>query len=142
VDLLSNNMAFELRERQGLAYSVGAGVAFYDDRARLSAGIGTRVENIDAARQGMESAIREFDSHAIAKDDILKLTKKDVGRQRMRQITRIGQAYALTMDELAGRPLGSSREASADLLEVEPEDIRRVTDTYLRDVPLVTVIVR
>jgi hypothetical protein len=57
-------------------------------------------------------------------------------------VSRIGQAYALCMEELRGKPLGSTLTELDRQLEVEPDDVRRVARDYLAEGPLVRVLVR
>ena len=118
-------------------------MTFGSDKARLTAGLGTRPENVDRALKAMRAAIREFPTEAVTEDDILKLVKKRTGRVRMRQITRMGQAFALTMDVLHGRDFAvDSGERHAAILEVTPARVVEVAHRYLAELPLVTVIAR
>ncbi len=129
--LLSDRMAFQLRERQGLAYSIGASLTTWKDRGVLTARMGTRADNVDLALRGMAA---QLDSLAVTPEDDAKVAlavNARIGRTRMRGITRMGQAYALAMDVLMDRELGTRTERLMSLDEVSADDVRRVAETYV-----------
>jgi predicted Zn-dependent peptidase len=142
VGILSDRLAFELRERQGLAYSIGASLYPYDDRARLTAWMGTRWQQSGDAIESMTDFFGRFAEEVIEPEDVRMVTKSRIGRLRMRQVSRIGQAYALCIEELRGEQLGSTLTELDRQLEVEPDDVRRVARDYLAEGPLVRVLVR
>ncbi|MGD8394281.1 MAG: pitrilysin family protein [Candidatus Eiseniibacteriota bacterium] len=142
IGLLSDRLAFELRERQGLAYSIGAGVTRYGGVARVVASMGTRPENVAIARDGLVEGFRTLAAAPVDDDAVRSVAKSRIGRMRMRQVSRIGQAYAMSMEELQGVPLGTDRAELAAQLEVVPDDVERVARRYLDGAPLVEVIVR
>jgi predicted Zn-dependent peptidase len=140
--LLSERMSFELRERQGLAYSVGAALGTAGDRAWLAVGMGTRPENLARAETGLTAEIRRLGDEAMAAADVTRVVKAQQGRQRMRRVTRINQAQALAYEALAGDPPGTSAAELSALAAVAPEDVARVARTVFAQAPLLTVIAR
>jgi zinc protease len=140
--LLSERMNQELRERQGLAYSVGATLGTAGDHGWLIAGMGTRPENLESAATGLTAAIRSLGSAKITAGDVARVVKAQQGRLRMRRVTRINQAQALAYDALNGDPPGSSAAALSALAKVRPEDVSRVARAYFSKASLVTAIAR
>ena len=65
-----------------------------------------------------------------------------LGRQRMRQVTQLGQAYALCRDYAHHGELDASQEQAAAMAALTEADIRRVVERYFGEQPLVTVIAR
>jgi predicted Zn-dependent peptidase len=102
--LLSDQLEFELRERRGLAYSMGASIAPWAGRMRLLVTMGTRRENLDEAIEGIRRGVASFtpgDGAAVR-----RAAAAWRGRMLMRRLTRINQAYFLGISELTRRPPG------------------------------------
>jgi len=140
--LLSDRMNAELRERHGLAYSVGASLGTTGDRAWLTAGMGTRPENVARAEAGLVAAIRDLGGAAVSAEDVTRVVKAHQGRQRMRRVTRINQAQVLALEAMAGDPLGKSAADLAALTTVRADDVTRVARATFGPAPLVTAIAR
>jgi zinc protease len=140
--LLSDRVAFELRERQGLAYSVGASLGSRGNRAWVFASMGTRGENLDRGEAGLVSGVRELGESEISDEEVTKVVKSHMGRRRMRQITRINQAQELCLDAIAGKEIGAGSVALEELTSVTAEDVRRVAREYFTPASFVTVIAR
>jgi predicted Zn-dependent peptidase len=135
-------MNAELRERHGLAYSVGASLGTTGDRAWLTAGMGTRPENVARAEAGLVAAIRDLGGAAVSAEDVTRVVKAHQGRQRMRRVTRINQAQVLALEAMAGDPLGKSAADLAALTTVRADDVTRVARATFGPAPLVTAIAR
>ncbi len=139
VSILSGDIAFDLRETQGLAYSIGAGVSFRGEMATLSAGMGTGPENVDAALLG----IRQYLDRAVSTDEIdekavVRTVNSLVGRDLMRRLSRPSQAFRLGL-----RSLRDDRtDWAAELRDVTADDVIRVSNQYIRSAPSVCVLVR
>jgi predicted Zn-dependent peptidase len=132
VAILSERLAEELREREGLAYSIGASLRLSKPGAYVRLGAGTRPDNLAAMEAGMLRVARSLVSDPPDTEEITGARNRDEGRRRMRRLTRIGQAYEMAMAELAGR---SPLEVDADLpalRAVTPSDVVRVSQRYLR----------
>lgn len=128
--LLSDRMAFQLRERLGLAYSIGSSFSSWGSRGVLTAAMGTRPENVEIAVAGLAEQI---DSLAVVRLDVPVLetaVNARVGRMRMRRITRMGQAFYLCMDVLRGEPLMSHDTRLVEMRKVGPDELAQVAATY------------
>jgi predicted Zn-dependent peptidase len=140
--LLSDRMAFHLRERLGLAYSIGSSFSAWGHRGILTAAMGTRPENIEIALAGLAEQI---DSLAVVDFDETTLetaVNARVGRMRMRRITRMGQAFYLCMDVLHGEPLMSHDRQLVAMRDVGPKRLSQVAAMYLDSDRANRVIVR
>jgi predicted Zn-dependent peptidase len=138
--VLSDRLAFELRERQGLAYSIGASYGQLGDRGWIAAGMGTRPENLPQAEAGLVAGIHELAASDISADEVTKVAKSHRGRVRMRRVTRINQAMNLCLDRLwTENPAPGDTES---LLAVTAADVRRVAAAYFAAAHLVTVVAR
>jgi predicted Zn-dependent peptidase len=138
--ILSDRMAFEIRERQGLAYMVGAGLTLRPQGAWLTASMGTRPANIEVAVNAMREAFREMAGTQVSQEDIERTRNSMLGRHLMRTMFSMGRAYHAGLGEL----FGEERQGWG-LLErvkrVKPADVERVASRYLsRDDMLVVVV--
>jgi predicted Zn-dependent peptidase len=127
--MLSDALAFDLRETRGLAYTVGASIAPWGGRMRLLVTMGTRKANLDEALALLRAGIAGFvpgDPAAVA-----RAAASLRGRMLMRRLTRINRAYFLAMDALAGQPPGRERERLDALLRVDREAVAAAMRRYL-----------
>jgi len=140
--LMSDKLAFRLREEQGLAYRIGCSFTNYAGRVRFAASMGTRHENIDKAIAGMREMLDEFTRMEVSPDEVERTANSIRGRLIMRRMTRVNQAYFMGMDILGGRSPGTTPASLAYLLSVTPEDVQRVIRQYLDPAKCAQVIVR
>ncbi len=140
VALLSGDLAFDLRETRGLAYSIGAGVFYRKERATVVAAMGTAPDNVDDAL----GAIREhLDTYAkldsIHERAVERTVNSLIGRDLMRRLSRPNQAFRLGMSAFRGETGSDPVEA---LRAVTREDVLRAARKYIRSMPARTVLVR
>jgi predicted Zn-dependent peptidase len=140
--LLSDRMAFRLREEQGLAYRVGCSFAQYGGRMRFTASMGTRPDNVETALAGMREILEELREAEPTEDEVQRAANSVRGRLLMRRMTRVNQAYFMGMERLAGRPAGDGIDRVNALPGVRPEDVARVLRAHLDPARCAVVIVR
>jgi predicted Zn-dependent peptidase len=142
VAVLSERLAEELREREGLAYSIGAGARLESPGAYVRMSAGTRPENLARMEEGMLRVAAELAARPPAAEELTGARNRDEGRRRMRRLTRIGQAHAMAMAELAGRsPTALDADLTA-LRSVTPEDVARVASAHFRFEPRIISVAR
>ncbi len=139
--VLSDRLAFELRERQGLAYAIGASFGHRGDRGWIVAGMGTRPENLARAQAGLGTGIHQFAAAEIRDEDVTPVVKSAIGRTRMRSVTRINQAMYLGLDALAGGDVAGGGEVSP-LSQVTAAQVRQAAAAYFTTAPLITAVAR
>jgi len=142
VAMLSDRLAFELRETQGLAYSVGAQVRPWGGRTRLDLTMGTRPDNVEAARKGLLDGARAFRSATPSEADVLRAIHTVRGAALMRRMTRISLAYEAGLEAMRGQEPGDERRFVDSLLSVRADDVRRVTSAYIDPERFFQVVVR
>jgi len=141
VRIASDRMQQDLRETRGLAYSLGISVGYHQDRATITASIGTRPENVEEAEAGMRSYLAGNALKATS-EEIETAVNGYLSRMRMRRITSMGQAFNLGQDLFLKGGIDYARREAEGLESVTPEDVQRVARLYLVDAPMVTVIAR
>jgi predicted Zn-dependent peptidase len=117
--MLSDALAFDLRETRGLAYSIGASIAPWGGRMRLLVTMGTRRENLDEALAGLRRGISEF---SVGDEEAVRRAAAALrGRMLMRRLTRINQAYFLGLELMEGGKTGEERRRLDAILGVNRE---------------------
>jgi zinc protease len=128
--ILSERLADRLREREGLAYSIGAGY-FRDAPPTVQMRAGTRPENLERMEHGMREVATDLRTHPPSKEQIDGARNREEGRRRMLRLTRIGQAFAMGMAEFRGTDPFALDADLAELRSVGPKDVTRAAERYL-----------
>ena len=138
--ILSDRLVFQLREREGLAYSLGCSFAFTGAGTYFAAGIGTRPKNIEKAIAGIEREIATFLDSEITQKELDRVRNSLVHRRRMRRLTSVNQAYFMGLSEFRG--LGTVTEAKLNerLSKLTPDDLRAAARKYLKPARAVVVV--
>jgi predicted Zn-dependent peptidase len=137
--ILSDEIAFDLRETRGLAYSVGAGVSFEGDAGVVAASIGTAAENFTEAEKGIRDHFDRFGkTESLDPLAIEKAVNGILGRVNMRRLSRPNQAFRAGVALLTGR----DETWLDDLRGTTAEEVARAARTYIRSSPAATVLVR
>jgi zinc protease len=139
--VLSDRLADRLREREGLAYSIGASYRSVPPR-NVRLGAGTRPDNLPRMEEGMLEVAASLVSEPPTEREITAARNRSEGRTRMRRLSRIGQAYALAMAELRGRDPGDLDAIARELQAVGPEDVVRAARAHLAFDDPVTAVAR
>jgi len=140
--MLSDKLAFELRETRGLAYAVGASLRPWAGRWRFDVTIGTRPDNLNLAQAGIVDVIRAFRAASPEAADVARAVNVVRGAALMRRMTRISIAYEAGMEALRGREPGDERRFVDALRAVTAADVDRVARAYLDPARLSWVVVR
>lgn len=130
--ILSNDLAYRLREEQGLAYSVGCTIKRFANFGWFQAHLGTRKKNIEQAKAGILEIVSEYTNKKFHLDDARKNINKLRGRMMMRRLPRINQAYYAAIDEFFEDDYEFDRKFIANLNAVSIDDLQRVAKRYLQ----------
>ena len=125
---LNDRLGMVLREQQGLAYSLGSSVTLRPGVgdslwAYWEISIGTRVENISRAEYGIREILSELAVHQFTRDEIERLANSIAGRQMMRDMPRIGQAFAMGVGEFYWRNPDHRQTLIDDLMNITPDQV-------------------
>ncbi len=140
--ILSDRVAFNLREKQGLAYVIGSSVSFYRGIGWFQVFMGTRPENLSKARQGLIAEVKKFQTEEISPEELKKTVNRLLGSMLMRRMTSIQQAYFLGLQEFQNKPLDTENRLVEKVQILTPADIHRVANTYLDSEKYVMVTVK
>jgi len=141
--IVSEAIAFQLREREGLAYSIGSSVQpLGAGRWLWMASAGTRPENLPRLLEGLRELPDTAFTELPAEETLDTRRTKMKGRSLMRRVTRMNWAYhaglALRRDQDA-----ENLDARYDAMEeLTPNDVASAYEQYLRGAPAAVFIAK
>jgi len=130
--ILSNRLGLTLREKQGLAYSVGASTVIDKDFGWFYAAIGTSVENYQKALDGIVFQIEKLKLDGPTHRELNRARNYMWGHLMSAKLSRINQAYYLGVDEYLGRQPDYDKTLLKQLSRVTAESVRKVASKYFR----------
>lgn len=130
--ILSTRLYLNLREKQGLAYSVGAGSRFENEFGLTYSVIGTKAENYQKAVDGILLEIGKLKLDGPTVSELNKAKNQIWGRLMSAKLSSINQAYYLALDDFFGRDVGYDQIYLGKLAGISIEDIRRVAASYFK----------
>ncbi len=130
--ILSNRLYLNLREKQGLAYSVGAGSTLDRKFGWFYTSIGTASNNYQTALDGMLLQIDKLRLDGPSPEEVVNARNQVLGRQMRAELSSINQAYYLGVNEYLGRELDYSSKFLENLAAVDVESVRRAASRYFR----------
>jgi zinc protease len=123
---LSSRLYHEVREKRGLAYSVGIGLHVYDHAGLVVGGTKTRADQADNVVALIEAEIARFASEGPTEEELAKAKGYLIGSYALRftTSTRIaGQLLAIQLDNLGIDYIDRRKDLIA---AVTVDDVRRV----------------
>jgi zinc protease len=124
--ILSAKLFGTLREQEGLAYSVDAGVSFPQGGTFFSIGMGTAPQTAD---RGLTGILREWKAVADApptQEEVTRRANGLAGRLTMRLLSSVNRAYYLGLAEFRGWGLDFAETYRQSLLSVTPAEVTYV----------------
>lgn len=130
VEILSSRLKLNLREEQGLAYSVGAGVRYLGDFGWFTASIGTGFENFETALTGILTEMDKLKTEPLVQAELDKARNSLWGSMLMRNMSCINQAYNMAYYEYVGVGYDYDDTYRDRLDNVSIEDVRLAAERY------------
>ncbi len=130
--ILSNKLYLNLRERQGLAYSIGASTNFDREIGWFYCVIGTGNQNYKAALDGMLLEIEKLQFDGPTMSELNRARNKIWGQLQSSKLSAINQAYYLGLNEYLGLPIDYDRRLLVSLSSITADKIRRIAAQYFR----------
>ena len=129
--ILSSRLGLNLREKQGLAYSVGSSISLDKEFGWYIVSTGTRPENYEIALEGIKKQIQDV-KNTMPTDEELEKAKNGIwGRMLMYRLSRINQAYWMGVNEFKGLGYDYDEYYIDKIKAVTKEDVKRVAQSYL-----------
>ncbi len=132
ISVLSDRLYSNLREKQGLAYSVGASAFFDKDFGWYYCSMGTTAKKYQQAIEGIKGEMEGIRKSGVTPEEVRRARNQIWGRLMSAKLSRINQAYYLALAEYLGQPVTSDADYIKRLSEVTPESVASAVGKYLR----------
>ncbi|MHB8515512.1 MAG: M16 family metallopeptidase [Dehalococcoidia bacterium] len=129
---MSSRLFKEVRERRGLAYSIGSGTARYNDIGTMSISAGVTLEKLEEATQVIRDELLKLAASAPGEDETARARDFATGN------FRLGLESTMALAQRAGESLLMTGEIEAveDVVDataaVQPADVQRVAGRLFR----------
>ncbi len=140
--ILSEKIVFDIREKQGMAYHIRAGVNVIDDRAVFYINQGTRQQNVDKLLKQYPKFFRKSILNDITTASLQKSINMYLGRMMFRRLSSINQAYYLGYSYYFHQDIKHDKTFLDDLQNVTINDVMYVADKYFNVNNQISIVVR
>jgi predicted Zn-dependent peptidase len=141
--VLSDRLQMDLREAQGLAYSVGASISpLGAGRDLFSVAMGTAPDNLERAEQEIRRVTAELREGPVPRDELNRVVAARKGRILMRRLPRQNQALYDGLRLLYGAPTEGNLEILAAMGRVTPEQVVQAAVRYIDPTTWTVAVVR
>jgi len=128
--VLSNRLQANLREKQGLAYTVGAGAVLDRNFGWLICTMGTGAKNFKKAKTGILDEIDKLKSAPPTQDELDEAINGIWGSYLSANLSRINQAYYMGVYEYLGLGFNYAESRIESIRAVTPERVHKVAQEY------------
>lgn len=128
--IISTRMRANLREKQGLAYSIGMGVEFMPDFGWTIISMGTGYENYEIAKIGLIAEIDNMKGAVAEENELTKAQNSTWGSMLLARTSRINQAYYMCKNEFLGVGYDYDDDYLTKVRQVTTADVQRVVKDY------------
>ncbi|MBK7104734.1 MAG: insulinase family protein [Ignavibacteriae bacterium] len=140
--LISDKIIFDVREKQGMAYRMNAGVEIKNDKAMFNINLGTRPENVEKLIPQLSNFFTEKYLGKITQDEIDKSVNMYLGKVMFRRLSSINQAYYLAHSKYFHNDIFYDSKSIESLKNVKVENINEVVKKYLKVENPIKIIVK
>ncbi len=140
--ILADRIVFDVREKQGLAYRMSAGIHVDGNRALFSVNLGTRPQNVDVLLPQFPTLLSTATVADLSAAELEKSLNMYLGRMMFRRLSSINQAYYLGTSQYFHGDMHADEQEQAALASVTLADVQRVASKYLRTEQPLRIIVR
>ncbi|MDP7555635.1 MAG: pitrilysin family protein, partial [Nitrospinota bacterium] len=140
--ILSQNLSQNLREKKGLAYSLGAGFSMHNKYGLFQIAVGTRAKTLDEAGKGIYNEIEQIKNKMVSSNRLNKLINSYNSRRLMRSLTRISQCFQAGLNEFYGRSFNHNEKLLREIKKLSSEEVQQKARNYLKRENMVKIIVK
>lgn len=140
--ILSDRITFDVREKQGLAYRMAAGVSFYESRAQFYVKIPTRKMNVENLAPQLPAFFDPAYISQVTQDELNTVVNQYLGRMMFRRLSSINQGYYRCVDLYFHDDPDYAQKGFEALKTVSLEQVMRAAQTYLVPKHTATIIMR
>ncbi len=140
--VLADRIIFDIREKQGMAYRMSAGIEIRDDRALFYVNMGTRPQNTDKLIPQYPRFFRASYIADLTPEELEKTINMYLGRMMFRRLSSINRAYYLGHSLYFHNDIEYDQNFLEALKKVNVEAVKAVAQKYLRAKNPVLVVFR
>lgn len=140
--ILADRIVFDIREKQGLAYRMSAGIELNKDKALFYIRMGTRPQNVEKLVPQYPGFFDAASIASLTASELEKAINMYLGRMMFRRLSSINQAYYLAHSYYFYNDMDYDSRFLDQLKRVSVDEVKRVAQKYLRAHNPVSVIVR
>lgn len=130
--LLSDNIIFDIREKQGKAYRMSAGIDVIKDKAMFYINIGTRSENVEKLIPQFSQFFKKDFVNEVTETAVKKSVNMYLGRMMFRRLSSINQAYYLAHSKYFYDDIFYDSRILEDIKKVTENDVKNLINKYLQ----------
>jgi len=130
---MSSRLFKEVRERRGLAYSVGSGLTRYMDTGVLSISAGVSPENVGEATTVIKQELMKLVQERVGEEELTKARDYSIGSFRLGLETSMALAQRAGEYLLLLGKIDPIEEVVANLRAVTADDVQRVAQRLFRN---------
>ncbi len=119
----SSRLFREVREKRGLAYSVGSYNEQFTDAGLVATYVGTREDNVEEACSIIGAELARLRSEPVSKDELLRAKESVKGRLVLSSESTAARMTRISRATLFGLPIDSLDEMIAKVDAVEVDDL-------------------
>jgi predicted Zn-dependent peptidase len=129
--ILSNDIVFDIREKQGMAYRISAGIDVIRDKALFYINQGTRPQNVEKLVPQYPGFFRASALDSVTQADVEKSVNMYLGRMMFRRLSSINQAFYVGSSLYFTGDYNDDKQILDSLRAVTLADVKAVAKKYM-----------
>ncbi|MCF6270517.1 MAG: insulinase family protein [Melioribacteraceae bacterium] len=129
--ILRDEIVFNIREKQGLAYRMSAGISKNNGKALIYVKVPTQPKNVEKLVPQFPGLFNPEFADGITEEDLEKTVNMYLGRMMFRRLSSINQAYYLAHSYYFAGNIEADKNALDALKNVKLDDVKSVAKKYL-----------
>lgn len=129
--VLSDDIVFDIREKQGMAYNMSAGIEVIKDKALFFISQGTRPQNIEKLIPQYPKFFRTSALDSLTQEKLDKSITMYLGRMMFRRLSSINQAFYLGQSVYLNNEYQYDKNILEQLKNVKLADVKRIAKKYM-----------
>ena len=129
--LLSEHIVFDIREKQGLAYRMSAGIEMIEDKAMFYINMGTRPENVEILIPQFAGFFKKDFEKNVTESAVKRSVNMYLGRMMFRRLSSINQAYYLGHSKYFYNNIEHDSKILEEIKGVTANDVKEVIKKYI-----------
>ncbi|OQX95080.1 hypothetical protein B6I21_07300, partial [candidate division KSB1 bacterium 4572_119] len=130
--ILSEKIVFDIREKQGMAYRMSAGINLIEDKAAFYIRMGTRPQNVDILLPQYPDFFKMKILESVTEADLEKSVNMYLGRMMFRRLSSINQAYYLAHSLYFHGDIAYEKEFFEKLKNVKLDEVKKAAKKYMK----------